>query len=708
MNIHKFITWNGNQYSFKKPETSSFLRQREFDRARFKEGLWENTFDSLCNTFYMDDIRVYEPNFSRLDFPTDFIQSISIEDSSDNSSDTDSFLSSRPMERYRVPVCQYCGEEFEAGQETVRNETCPHTYHRECVKSLTEQRTPAGNFRYLPAKCQHRSCGAVLIRQHYHSIIFRYETPENICTNSGHRHRIANLSDTIDFQRERINALNDSLRDAVAQNEIMTGRIADLEREITRLRRPAQDYQDFEDDLNHRDNDDDDIGDAQRQMINHGNQVAGNENIHAAENQEDRAPDNYANNDNEANDRQDVDERNDLNEPIDRAFAEGFVQTNEEREMQRRMDQERDAQDGVIPEPVPASVSAPAPSAPNLDDVNLEEPHPSNSEPVLVAPELGEAGNVAGPSRFREPFRPSTRNVFSSFYNSSNVLVNHVMRNATEQRNDHQHRDQPLLDDEDAPYEDFRTRREIRVYDGGVQSAVFPHRRGNIMAILNQSGYTFNPQIQRELRHEYTLHSQQMYSSVYTSWSPDDRRPTTHIFLNGWWVIGDGLAHGVAREPLRRDPTLKSRWDRSRFAGSFLSAKRLRHNIQQHAHNIPRFCVVAMGGHDLTLESEHTARINTSALIQFLLDQRVERILILPIIIADRRPDAEIRRSYRDWQRGILPQLDRSRVTYLQFLEETVDRVQPYHADLAGIIYAHPFVHFDIIYRLAHMLRYFD
>ncbi|XP_065211150.1 uncharacterized protein LOC135839171 isoform X2 [Planococcus citri] len=612
------------------------------------------------------------------------------------------------MERYRVPVCQYCGEEFEAGQETVRNETCPHTYHRECVKSLTEQRTPAGNFRYLPAKCQHRSCGAVLIRQHYHSIIFRYETPENICTNSGHRHRIANLSDTIDFQRERINALNDSLRDAVAQNEIMTGRIADLEREITRLRRPAQDYQDFEDDLNHRDNDDDDIGDAQRQMINHGNQVAGNENIHAAENQEDRAPDNYANNDNEANDRQDVDERNDLNEPIDRAFAEGFVQTNEEREMQRRMDQERDAQDGVIPEPVPASVSAPAPSAPNLDDVNLEEPHPSNSEPVLVAPELGEAGNVAGPSRFREPFRPSTRNVFSSFYNSSNVLVNHVMRNATEQRNDHQHRDQPLLDDEDAPYEDFRTRREIRVYDGGVQSAVFPHRRGNIMAILNQSGYTFNPQIQRELRHEYTLHSQQMYSSVYTSWSPDDRRPTTHIFLNGWWVIGDGLAHGVAREPLRRDPTLKSRWDRSRFAGSFLSAKRLRHNIQQHAHNIPRFCVVAMGGHDLTLESEHTARINTSALIQFLLDQRVERILILPIIIADRRPDAEIRRSYRDWQRGILPQLDRSRVTYLQFLEETVDRVQPYHADLAGIIYAHPFVHFDIIYRLAHMLRYFD
>ncbi|XP_065218623.1 uncharacterized protein LOC135844368 isoform X2 [Planococcus citri] len=457
MNIHKFITWNGNQYSFKKPETSSFLRQREFDRARFKEGLWENTFDSLCNTFYMDDIRVYEPNFSRLDFPTDFIQSISIEDSSDNSSDTDSFLSSRPMERYRVPVCQYCGEEFEAGQETVRNETCPHTYHRECVKSLTEQRTPAGNFRYLPAKCQHRSCGAVLIRQHYHSVIFRYDTPDNICTNSGHRSRIANLSDTVDFQRERINALNDSLRDAVAQNEIMTGRIADLEREISRLRRPAQDYQDFEDDLNHRDNDDDDdIAGAQQQMVNHVNQAAGNKNVHAAENQDDRAPDNYANNDNAANDCQDVDERNDLNEPIDRAFAEGFVQTNE-REMQRRMDQERDAQDGVIPEPVPASVNAPAPSAPNLDDVNLEETHPSNSGPVLVAPELGEVGNVAGPSRFREPFRPSTRNVFSSFYNSSNVLVNHVMRNATEQRNDHQPRNQPLLDDEDAPYEDFRT-----------------------------------------------------------------------------------------------------------------------------------------------------------------------------------------------------------------------------------------------------------
>ncbi|XP_065214638.1 uncharacterized protein LOC135841557 [Planococcus citri] len=760
MNFHNLIKWEGNRYYFSKKEMDNDVHDAR--RAFYKEDLSlykpeliqayfnePNSFyrskifdpDRPITKTYVDDIICAEPNN---DFPTDFIQSIDI-DISD--SDTNSIHSSRVMESFKVPMCERCGDGFEMRQEVVKNEYCPHVFHQTCIKDATEQRTPAGNFKTVKNKCPNKNCNALLVRQRYNYLSFRFGTPSCVCTNQSHRISIDNQGEIIRRQSERINHLQESLEDAEAICVVRLNRISDLEQQLHNIRR--------ENEVNHLDDIDeelvqengeyveDTIDDDTNEVDNCVNTGTNNEDLQDTVQTENTSPIG----------------RNDLNEPIDRLSSMFAAKEAEEREFQRQLDLQLDAQDGLIAK-VPNSLppveiigeAGPSRQSTNTDQASI---YGSTSSSVIVSPKTIEENKEiysktseinlddvnmppahppaltddAAPStsQFRDTFRPSGRNVLGSFFNAHNVLVNHIVApsaNTTRMSRDPRTRNvipprvatvaeaqRPLMDDEDAPNEDFRDEREIRIYDGGVnghsmQRAIFPNRRSNIMAILERANYHYGRQIQHQLRQEFSFQTQEMYSSVFTTWSANDNQPSTHCFLNGWWVVGDGLAHSLAREPLRRNSVLKNRWDRSRFAGSFISAKRLMHNIDNHLTNVPPYVILSMGTHDNTLEKELATRLNTNLVLKCLLDHGVRRILVLPTIVAPRREDAQRLLEYRDWQRSIMPQMDTERIHYLEFIEETIDRVEPYHCDMGGILYVHPFVVFDVIYRISHLLAY--
>ncbi|XP_065207320.1 uncharacterized protein LOC135836421 isoform X1 [Planococcus citri] len=673
-------------------------------------------------------------------------------------------------------MCERCGDGFEMRQEVVKNEYCPHVFHQTCIKDATEQRTPAGNFKTVTNKCPNKNCNALLVRQRYNYLSFRFGTPSCVCMNQSHRISIDNQGEIIRRQSERINHLQESLEDAEAVCVVRLNRISDLEQQLYNIRR--------ENEVNHLDDIDEELVQESGEYV----EDTIDDDINEVDNCVNTGDNNEDSQDTAQAENTSPIGRNDLNEPIDRlssmfAAKEGIINHSidsinkstdssnssilslfeaEEREFQRQLDLQLDAQDGLIakvPDTLPPleKIGAAGPSSQslnndqvsiygstssvivspkisegnkentsktpkvNLDDVNMLPAHPSTEPPVLAD------DAVPSTSRFRDTFRPSGRNVLGSFFNAHNVLVNHIVApsaNTTRMSRDPRTRNvitpriatiaeaqRPLMDDEDAPNEDFRNEREIRIYDGGVnghsmQRAVFPNRRSNIMAILERANYHYGHQIQHQLRQEFSFQTQEMYSSVFTTWSSNDNQPSTHCFLNGWWVVGDGLAHSLAREPLRRNSVLKNRWDRSRFAGSFISAKRLMHNIDNHLTNVPPYVILSMGTHDNTLENELATRLNTNLVLKCLLDHGVRRILILPTIVAPRREDAQRLMEYREWQRGIMPQMDTERIHYLEFIEETIDRVEPYHCDMGGILYVHPFVIFDVIYRISHLLAY--
>ncbi|XP_065203433.1 uncharacterized protein LOC135833494 isoform X2 [Planococcus citri] len=670
------------------------------------------------------------------------------------------------MHPYRAPSCQWCGEAFEEHQEVVRNETCSHCYHRMCVRDMTERRTPQGNRVVMQARCQNRNCGANVVRQRYHSLNFRYEVPRNVCTIARHRQQITTLEASVTqsqvnngILRERNTTLQrevDDLRSQLRNQDpnpvdemraIQAAMAADnppinLQRqaaineanemmdEVERLieadipvNNPAAAERIVDDvilineegfELERIDTEESDGGEQgdiepPRAMLipTDGNNELQPPVIPASaainEAAADHAPvvaDNapvVADNDAvapvAANDSEPAD--NNVNLPVD---ANNEIAADNESDLNNYDIPARSADNRQPPAPVPNPIAVAVGLIPRQ--------HPRDPRPPP---------RVSLPLGFHD-LRPDYYHQRDDFVNAvlreraiaearylPQAAEHNVVRNAEPPQGAAQ-----LMDDEDAPGEDIRDEREIRLYDGGedghqMQRGVFPNRRTNIMANLHRAGYQPHGRIDRNLRYEFIHQSNQMYSALFTSWSPDNRQPITSIFFNGYWVIGDGLAHGVAREPLRRNAVLKNRWDRSRVAGSFLSARRLIHNIENHILNVPPFILLSMGVHDLAMETELNARLNTQALIEFLLRQNVRQILILPLIIAPRRPDAEVRTEYRDWMRRVLPALDRERVQYLDFIEPIVDRVQPYHEDMPGIIYAHPFVHYDVMMALIHL-----
>ncbi|XP_065204860.1 uncharacterized protein LOC135834811 isoform X2 [Planococcus citri] len=249
--------------------------------------------------------------------------------------------------------------------------------------------------------------------------------------------------------------------------------------------------------------------------------------------------------------------------------------------------------------------------------------------------------------------------------------------------------------------------REIVRFDHGpLQRGVFRYRPNNIMALLRASNIFYGNLIHNSLNHEFRYESRNLYLSSYVSVSKHDRSSVYHAFINGFWCIGDGFVHGIAREPIRHNALARSRWDASRVGGSNISARRLMMNIMTHIRNIPPFILLSIGNHDMLKEDQAALQRNTMDLVEFLLSQNVQRILIMPIINTYLAPDTARREAYRAWMERQLVGLDPSRITYLRIMEAVGDRVHPYHQDNAHILYAHPYIHLEMAFLLNPFLNW--
>ncbi|XP_065217739.1 uncharacterized protein LOC135843694 isoform X2 [Planococcus citri] len=758
MDIYRYVRWDGSQYSYniRMLENPNHSINRSGNSDRNNDDHSYELPGIPSHSYYINDVDVRlidEPIDQRSDFEdlSYYFDNVDLNDAD--------FGVISSMHPYRAPSCQWCGEVFEEHQEVVRNETCSHCYHRMCVRDMTERRTPQGNRVVMQARCQNRNCGANVVRQRYHSLNFRYEVPRNVCTIARHRQQISTLEASV--TQSQVN--NGILRE---RNTTLLREVEDLRSRLNnRDPNPVDEMHAIQAAMAAENNPP--INLQRQAAINEANEMMDeverlieadipvNNPVAAERIVDDVILVNEEGFEIERIDTEESDggEQGDIPPPgvVEADAPEIELQPPEipapsvinEAAVDHApviADNASVVADNDAVAPVAANDSEPAdnnvhlPVAEHDEDAANDAPVAvENDNPAPLAEDRQPPAPVPNPVAVavgliprqhpRDP-RPPPRDLRSDYYHQRDDFVNAVLRERAmaearylpqaAERNVVRNAEPPqgaaqLMDDEDAPNEDIRDEREIRLYDGGedgqqMQRGVFPNRRTNIMANLHRAGYEPHGRIDRNLRYEFIHQSNQMYSALFTSWSPDNRQPITSIFFNGYWVIGDGLAHGVAREPLRRNAVLKNRWDRSRVAGSFLSARRLIHNIENHVLNVPPFILLSMGVHDLAMETELNARLNTQALIEFLLRQNVRQILILPLIIAPRRPDAEVRTEYRDWMRRVLPALDRERVQYLDFIEPIVDRVQPYHEDMAGIIYAHPFVHYDVMMALIHLL----
>ncbi|CAG7729401.1 unnamed protein product [Allacma fusca] len=240
----------------------------------------------------------------------------------------------------------------------------------------------------------------------------------------------------------------------------------------------------------------------------------------------------------------------------------------------------------------------------------------------------------------------------------------------------------------------------IRRFDGSYQDVFLPITWDNLEDKLVNENCDYGPIMPPDYQDHYTYAQQHFYISRYISLSRYDGMHIMHCFINGWWLIGDGIAHAIARYAVKEEKRVIKMWDNSKVSGTNISAKRLMHNIKHHKILVPKRIILSIGCHDILKETFNKCCYNTKELIAFLLDQGVEDILILPNINSNMLPDHSLRGKFRKWLRTDLIEMDPQILKYATSLEEISDRADPFYKDGAGNYYSNPLIYAELAYRI--------